>query len=370
MPFPSQRPPLRVRPLTRWRQQHTVVARGAASREGDAATVAGALAEQPPVGHTAAASPLAGAHWGAERAVVQAGATRETPIKGRSARLAAMIRKLRWTAWHPHEKFWNWSLVHALNKVMLGGRVARLTIRAVIAVDTGILMSGAILRRLRQPRLPRLPRSRTPLLYVDCGTHKEELEARWMHRWFGNRFDLRTLAFEASSNHFRDARAALADVPTVELLQLALVGPGARDSVRRFESSGDGRGDSLFSSVGDKYEGVPARRLTAVLAELGVSLDRQPVILRMNIEGAEQYVINDLDDAGALGLVDGYYGMWDDLSKIDPEADDEFRRVLRRRRISSFTFNDRDLWWSLRRFAIRFDIETSIRAALARKAFS
>lgn len=205
-------------------------------------------------------------------------------------------------------------------------------------------------------------------MFVDCGTHKEGVETRWMHRWFGDRLDLRTFAFEASSEHFRDARAALADIPTVELQHLALVGPGASSMVRLYDAGGNGREDSLFSSRGERYEEVPARRLSAFLAERGICLERQPVILRMNIEGAEKYVIDDLAEAGALELVDGYYGMWDDLSKIDPDLDREFRRFLRRRRISPFTFNERDLQWPLRRFAIRFDIETSIRAALTRKS--
>jgi hypothetical protein len=86
----------------------------------------------------------------------------------------------------------------------------------------------------------------------------------------------------------------------------------------------------------------------------------------MNIEGAEHFVIDDLLDARLHTSIDGYYGMWDDLSKIDPNDDSRFRQLLRDYRISKLTFNDRDLPFWLRRYAIRTDIETSIRAGLGR----
>ena len=103
-----------------------------------------------------------------------------------------------------------------------------------------------------------------------------------------------------------------------------------------------------------------------MLADRGCSSHTMPVILRMNIEGAEQFVIQDLLDSGLTASVDGYYGMWDDVSKIDPKADRRFRRLLRANGITNVTFNDRDLPYRLRRFAIRTDIETSIRRGLAR----
>ena len=61
--------------------------------------------------------------------------------------------------------------------------------------------------------------------------------------------------------------------------------------------------------------------------------------------------------------VDGYYGMWDDLSKIDPERDAGFRRLLRRAGIHPIAFNDRDLAHPIRVWAIRYDLTTSLAAA-------
>jgi len=85
-----------------------------------------------------------------------------------------------------------------------------------------------------------------------------------------------------------------------------------------------------------------------------------PIILRMNIEGAELFVVEDLIAAGMTKMIAGYYGMWDDLSKIDVRRDREFRRLLRMHSIATLTFNDRDSEVPLRLSAIRYDIVTSL----------
>jgi hypothetical protein len=88
----------------------------------------------------------------------------------------------------------------------------------------------------------------------------------------------------------------------------------------------------------------------------------------MNIEGAELFAVQDLLASGRATRIAGYYGLWDDLSRISPARDREFRRLLRSSRIRHLTFNDRDLDRRVRRWAIRTDIETSIRQATARGA--
>jgi hypothetical protein len=132
-----------------------------------------------------------------------------------------------------------------------------------------------------------------------------------MHDWFSTRYDLEILGFEAGSEHIADARAELADVEGVQLDHVALVGPDhVGDEVELYLSGGQsrGKGDSLFSTRGQRSETVPARRLSKVLADRGCSSDTMPVILRMNIEGAEQFVIQDLLDTGLTASIDGYYG--------------------------------------------------------------
>ena len=197
--------------------------------------------------------------------------------------------------------------------------------------------------------------------------HERGEQIRWMYKWFADRYELHVLGFEASAEHFRKVSVVLGDLDHGRLHQVALVGPDhVGDEVRLYKAGGEGEGDSLFATRGEEYESVPAQRLSQVLADEGYVLSKTPVILRMNIEGAEHFVIEDLIDAGLNIFIDGYYGMWDDLSKIDPNADGRFRQLLRDHQISNITFNDRDLPVWLRRYAIRADIETSVRAGLAR----
>ncbi len=66
---------------------------------------------------------------------------------------------------------------------------------------------------------------------------------------------------------------------------------------------------------------VPALRLSRFISQNEAISPDAIVTLRMNIEGAETFVIEDLRDAGLIGRIDGFYGMWDDLYKIDPALD-------------------------------------------------
>ena len=90
----------------------------------------------------------------------------------------------------------------------------------------------------------------------------------------------------------------------------------------------------------------------------------------MNIEGSEVDVIQDLVESGLAKHIDGYFGMWDDMSKINQKKDDEFRLFLRNHHIHPFTFNERDFMAPLRVKAIRYDIATAIRAGGNRLASS
>jgi FkbM family methyltransferase len=273
------------------------------------------------------------------------------------------MRRFRWALWHPHQKLWNWTLERGLRRL---GPLSRLAVWTLVTVDTGFLLAR-VQARSRMRRGPQSTAnsggSKPRMLYIDCGTHKHGEQIRLIHSWYADRYDLHVIGFEASSEHFRDVSAELAGLPGVQLYQVALVGPDYTDDrVRLYKAGGDGKADSLFAErdVGE-YEDVPAKRLTQILADEGYDLHDIPVILRMNIEGAEQYVVADLIDAGQHREINGYYGMWDDLSKMDPQADKRFRRVLREHGISTITFNDRDLQFRLRQRAIRTDIESALR---------
>ena len=62
--------------------------------------------------------------------------------------------------------------------------------------------------------------------------------------------------------------------------------------------------------------------------------------------------------------IDGYFGMWDDFSKIDKQHDDKFRKFLKKNHISPFTFNGRDFCFNFRIRVIKYDIITSIQSGL------
>jgi len=281
----------------------------------------------------------------------------------------------RWLIWDPHEKLWTWTTVGAVRRVFGDNPLGRGILGAVVTADSVLLLTRVLARRVQlvaagEGRAPSGKGPRPRVLYVDCGVHKEGRQIRAVHAWLGDRYDLTIVGIEAGSEHVEDARSALADVGGVELRHVALVGPDHEgETVRLYTSGGLGRGkgDSLFAARGSRHEDVPAARLSRILVEGGYLDDDTVVVLRMNIEGAEQYVIADLLDSGLDARVDGYYGMWDDVAKIDPDADRAFRAVLRRSGIVSVTFNDRDMPHRLRRFAIRTDLETTVRRGWARR---
>jgi hypothetical protein len=89
--------------------------------------------------------------------------------------------------------------------------------------------------------------------------------------------------------------------------------------------------------------------------------------LRMNIEGAEVFVLEDLSEANLITAVDGYYGYWDDPYKIGGEFAQRFDALMHRLNIESLPFNDVDCRSALRRAFIRYDIGTSILAGMRTK---
>lgn len=179
------------------------------------------------------------------------------------------------------------------------------------------------------------------MLVIDCGVHREGWQVVAVDEWF--RTDVRELSilgFEANPYTYEAARQTLRRIPGLELRDVALVGPAHHSGEVELFLTAGGKGDSLLpqrNELGSVV--VRAARLSAELPDLAGS---DAVFLRMNVEGAERDVIADLESAGLIGRITGFYGMWDDLSKIDPAADEAFRDDLRRLGVSALTFNDRD----------------------------
>lgn len=268
--------------------------------------------------------------------------------------------------WHPHQRLWNWALVDKIQALPLPSRARELVIQAVIAVDSGLLAISVWWRTRRGPETSGASRPR--VLYVDCGVHKVGEQIRKVDEWFADSCDLTILAFEANGASYHAALDALHDVDNLDLRHEALVGPSHEGETVELHLDGDsGKGDSLFAARGEVVEEVPARRLSEILRVDYPWYSSAALLIRMNIEGAEMFVIDDLCDAGMVDDVDGFYGMWDDLSKIDPELDGAFLAMLRGSGITTVTFNDRDMPHLLRMDAVRRSMQRAIARASKRQ---
>jgi len=235
------------------------------------------------------------------------------------------------------EGFWNRTNIAAWRR--LGSE------KPLIVLDSLYLAIVAVVARLRRAGLRHLFRFSPPavhVVYIDVGLHKSGRQLRLVANRLGP--NLRAYGFEANPHHLRDFGSSSLPDPRVEVINAALVGPHhSGDTVKLYLDGRSGVGDSLLPAQGKKVIEVPAMRLSRFMNERGIEPSQSAVILRMNIEGAEPEVIDDLIKAGLDQYVDGYFGMWNDVGKKDgPKAEAAFLHVLRQRGISHFTFNDRD----------------------------
>ena len=63
----------------------------------------------------------------------------------------------------------------------------------------------------------------------------------------------------------------------------------------------------------------------------------------MNIEGSEYDVIENLIESDLIKYFDGFYGMWDDVFKLDKEKYRKFQQILKEIGVYPFPFNGRDM---------------------------
>jgi FkbM family methyltransferase len=207
------------------------------------------------------------------------------------------------------------------------------------------------------------------VVYLDAGLHKSAAQLRLVADWFGGRCDLRLYGFEAHPDYLRSAGEAARGIAGLCLVNVALVGPEQGHFVTLYLNGASGIGNSLVRRHGSQSIEVPAVRLSDFLVREGIDPRRDITILRMNIEGAEAYVLEDLLAAGLISFVDGFYGAWDDPRKIGGKIAERFDAAMERARVKNFRFNDKDCRSKLRLAIIRYDLTTSILAgALAKTA--
>jgi len=245
-------------------------------------------------------------------------------------------------------------------------RVAPKGIRRTLMLARAVLQ-----RRIRQTGLKSLfsrpAPSATKILYVDAGLHKKARELKLLSKWLANFPNLRLVGFEAHPEYYEAACQTVGDLPRIELLNQALVGPGQGATVQLNLNGGSGVGDSLIRRVGEESISVETSRLSEYLRKVGFKPQQDILLVRMNIEGAEVFVLEDMIDADLISAVDGFYGYWDDPYKIGGEFAQRFDALMNRLRIETVPFNDIDSRSILRRALIKYDIATSILSATLKK---
>lgn len=278
--------------------------------------------------------------------------------KAKLRRRLGYLARHPWHAFaHPHQRLWNLYLTPIARRIGLR--------KPLILADSLLLWAEVLLRRRLGRTAGRGAAVPAKVVVLDLGQHVDPRQIAAMLDWFGAEVPLEIYGFEAHPGYFEAARAKLAGRSNVVLENLALVGPDfAGDHVQLYLAGGRGVGDSIYARRSDDSITVPAMRLSRYLTEKGIDLAAQPAILRMNIEGAELGVLQDLAEAGLLEKIDGFFGSWDDMYKTDPRDDERFRAFLRRHRIRSIPFNDRDLGsgaiFALRKGAIRYALRSSM----------
>jgi len=257
-------------------------------------------------------------------------------------------------------------------------RVRKLVVGVIVFIDTILLWIRAIGRRVKTVGPTRLfAKARVPsgrlVLYFDLGTHKDANELSWMidkvlpH--LGG--DFRAYGFEAAPNFLNHVRERLGDRANVELVNAALcftVPEGG--TIRLYTAPGAGLATSVYREGFGEYSDVPALQFSQWVRSRNLDLGSSICLLRMNIEGSEYDVISDLVESGLAKHIDGFFGMWDDVSKIDQRRSDKFRAFLRQNDIHPFTFNGRDFTSGFRMRCIEYDIDTAVQIGVAKCAAS
>jgi hypothetical protein len=287
------------------------------------------------------------------------------------------MRRLLSVLWDPHQRLWNDTLVGIITRALPVKLLWWPVVLAIVFLDTVFLWIRALVRRAKKVGIGSLftmtkaPRG-TPILYFDLGTHKEAEELTLMaNSILPQRCDnYVAFGFEASVEFFEHVWQKFGVIDNVNLVNAGLCKTVPSDGKIKLykDSGGDGVGSSMYRDALGEYEEVQALRFSDWVRSNNLDLKKSVCLLRMNIEGSEVDVIEDLVDSGLAEHVDGYFGMWDDMSKIDRIRDDEFRALLARHRIDPFTFNQRDLKSAFRLAPVKYDIGTAIQAGVKRLA--
>lgn len=185
------------------------------------------------------------------------------------------------------------------------------------------------------------------MYYFDIGLHSSASELRLVSEWLSG-FEVKLIGIEANPRHYLAAKDALL-CSSANLINVALVGPdhvGKRVTMY-VDQAGSGVGDTLLKerAIQRKMQSIDvnAIRLSTLFDELGVNPVEDVIIIRMNIEGSEVYVLEDLADVGAIACIDAFMGSWDDAHKISKLLGEKQDKIMERYSVRPMQFNSRDI---------------------------
>lgn len=263
-----------------------------------------------------------------------------------------------WLINHPHQGLWTWNLIELADK-FLPKFLLKIFFRILVYGDSFILWLNLIFgRRTTTNKTKYTPE--TPINYFDLGTHSVPKELEWISKSFLRKLPnpYKIYAFEANPDSYQKAKKTILDIPNAEIFNYALVQNIPPSGVVRLYLGSNSTEDSLYRVNDTNSIDVPALKFSDFLKNTNFSESIN--LLRMNIEGAENDIIQDLVEADLLDNFAGFYGMWDDLSKIDFEKDLKFRTLLKEKNITPFTFNGRDMRFSIRKNLILRSLKNDI----------
>jgi FkbM family methyltransferase len=255
--------------------------------------------------------------------------------------------------WSRFEGLWRQNNVESIKRHCPPG-LARKAARWLVRFDTWLLWLKAVtlLSEAGGVTAPFTAAPKRPsyggtlhVNYFDLGLHEEGRELKYFARKIAPGFpatyayfgfeaapDLMN-AFEAKSAGFcRKYHPVLCNAAVcksdAETAQLFLRPNSVGNSLRQKDAR-------------DRSVTVRAVRLSRFIAENVDDFDTSINILRMNIEGSELDVLEDLIETGKISGFRIFLGMWNDVGKTI-EGEKKFAQFLRAHKIRNLTFNGRD----------------------------
>ena len=252
-----------------------------------------------------------------------------------------MSKPWYWIIWHPHQKLWNWELVEFVqsnsNKF-----ISAFIVKLIIGLDTFLLKLRISFSSKRRNAVQYS--EKTQINYFDLGTHREAKELNLvLSKVLANLPNPYNIyAFEANPNSFEVASSHFVNNNRVKLFNTALVRDLPQSGQIKLYKGSASLEDSIYRKQ-ENFVEVPANKLSQIIEQEQIDLSQSINILRMNIEGAELDILEDLIENDLIKYFNAFYGMWDDMSKIDIHSDKVLRKKMSTHKISPITFNGRDL---------------------------